>query len=478
MRHLALFLFLLASVALRFWRIDAPFDDFWSWRQSDVAAIARNYFENGFHFTQPQIDWAGNEPGFVGTEFPLLPFTAALLYKFFGVREWIGRALTVVFFAASLPFVFLLTRRVFDEFAAILALVFYAFAPLMIAASRALMPDVPSLTCALAGLYLFWRWLDTGRSSVSSLALLLAACILMALALLLKPTAATVAAPMVALAWRKFERSLFLQRALWLLAIFTLIPSAFWYWHALAIAREFYPYHMFGAGGVRVMSLGWYWQILRLTFMTSLTPALFILATIGLFRPARAWTFHWWLGAMILLVVFVGYGNRHEWYRLPLVPIAAALAGGALSSLGQKKIALVPLALILFLIPAAIQARHYFAPTAEPLCLLAQTLRERTSPSALIIAADDGNPVVFYYAHRRGWHFLERDGIYNGDPSNSGELIVDLKILRARGATHIAFYRATTWWLDYYPEFAEYLARTSTPVSASKELRIYELKKE
>jgi 4-amino-4-deoxy-L-arabinose transferase-like glycosyltransferase len=478
MRRIALCLFILASVAVRFWRIDAPFDDFWSWRQSDVAAIARNYYENGFHFTQPQIDWAGNEPGFVGTEFPLLPFTVALLYKFLGVHEWIGRSLTIVFFAASVPFVFLLARRVFDEFAGILALVFYAFAPMMIAASRAFMPDMSSLACALAGLYLFWRWLDTNQSSVSSYGLFLTACLLIALALLLKPTTATVAAPLAALAWRKFGRSLFLQPSLWLFAFLSLIPSALWYWHALAIAREFYPHHMFGAGGIRVMTLGWYSQILQLTFMTSLTPALFILAIIGLFRPARTWAFHWWLGAMILLIVLAGYGNRHEWYRLPLVTIAAALAGGAISSLGQGKTALVPLALILFLIPAAIQAHHYFAPTAEPLCLLARTLGERTSPGALIVVADDGNPVVFYYAHRKGWHFLERDGIYNGNPNDSGGLITDLKSLRVRGATHIAFYRATTWWLDYYPEFAEYLERTSTLVSASREMRIYELKKE
>jgi hypothetical protein len=73
MRRSALLLLMIVCVAGRFWRIDAPFDDRWSWRQSDVAAIARNYFENGFHFADPQIDWVGGEPRFVGTEFPLLP---------------------------------------------------------------------------------------------------------------------------------------------------------------------------------------------------------------------------------------------------------------------------------------------------------------------------------------------------------------------------------------------------------------------
>src|SRR5437016_13722365 len=58
-----------AAVAVRCWKIDAPFTDSWSWRQTDVAAIARNYFENGFHFARPQLDCAGDQPGFVGTEF-------------------------------------------------------------------------------------------------------------------------------------------------------------------------------------------------------------------------------------------------------------------------------------------------------------------------------------------------------------------------------------------------------------------------
>src|SRR2546421_9822574 len=94
------------AVAVRCWKIDAPFIDPWSWRQSDVAAIARNYFENGFHFARPQIDWAGNERGYVGTEFPILPFVTAILYNSFGVHEWIGRIQGVLFFGGALLFFF------------------------------------------------------------------------------------------------------------------------------------------------------------------------------------------------------------------------------------------------------------------------------------------------------------------------------------------------------------------------------------
>ncbi len=82
-----------------------------------MSPPSRNYFENDFHFSRPQIDWAGEQSGFVGTAFPLLPFLAALLYTVFGVYEWIGHTLTILFFAVSLPFMFALVRRASGELA-------------------------------------------------------------------------------------------------------------------------------------------------------------------------------------------------------------------------------------------------------------------------------------------------------------------------------------------------------------------------
>src|SRR5262252_1023253 len=133
------FLIGIVAVAVRLLGINQPYTGEWSWRQSDVAAIARNYFDGGFHFARPQIDWAGDQPGYVGTEFPILPFMAALCYKFFGVHEWIGRIQAVVLFAISLPFFYMIVRKIFGEVAAVWALFFYCFAPLGIMAGRCFM---------------------------------------------------------------------------------------------------------------------------------------------------------------------------------------------------------------------------------------------------------------------------------------------------------------------------------------------------
>ena len=113
-----------------------------------------------------------------------------------------------------------------------------------------------------------------------------------------------------------------------------LLPSAIWYWHAHQIAERFYPHHFFGAGGIKIESFSWYWHIARQTFVSSLTPPLSVMALVGLFVPQsrdRRYSrlFHCWLAAMIVFIIVVGYGNRHRWYQLPLVPIVAAFAGAA-----------------------------------------------------------------------------------------------------------------------------------------------------
>jgi len=494
------------AVAARLILINQPYIDHWSWRQSDVAAIARNFYENGFHFAYPQIDWAGDATGYVGTEFPILPFFAAICCKFGGIHEWIGRSQAVIFFAVSLPFFFLLVREIFGGTAAVWATFFFSLAPLNVFAGRSFMPDVPSLSLAIIGLYLFLRWVNHG-----SVLLFFLAALAISLSLLIKITSIVVAAPLLYLVvaavcdrrrnkerWfpkppgRSGDRpstNFGAHRApLQMLALFvaiTLVPAAAWYWHAHQVAERFYPHHLFGAGGIRIENLSWYWNITRQTATSSLTPILPIMAVVGLFTAPRSRhprLFHWWLAAMILFVIIVGYGNRHRWYQLPLVPITAAFAGAACAFIGSKiassRVVGVTLSILLagsFALLAYVFVRPLYEPSAAQLRDAGLELNRITAPDALIVAADMGDPTILYYAQRKGWHFLERDAIYAGTPSDSQEAIADLEQLRRRGATHFVFTTNTFWWLDYYPEFTQHLAENAELMEATPEFKIYKL---
>ena len=479
------------AVAVRLILIDQPYIDDWSWRQSDVAAIARNFFESGFHFGYPQIDWAANSGGYVGTEFPILPFLAAIFYKFAGIHEWIGRSQSVVLFAISLPFFFLLVRETFDSVAAIWGTFFYAFAPLNVFAGRSFMPDVPSLSLGVIGLYLFLRWVRDPNPASFYLS-----AIAISLSILIKATSVVIAAPLLYLAIAggadlgpdpRHSRGSHSQRKrlhLLTFAAIAVLPSVAWYWHAHQIAERYYPHHFFGAGGVRLESFSWYWEIAQQTATSSLTPLLAIMALIGLFVAPRGkygCLFDWWLVAMVLFVVAVGYGNRHPWYQLPFVPIAAAFAGAACSFFGSKipsRVAVVTLSILLtgsFAILAFFYVRPLYESSAAQLRDAGLELNKITASDALIVAVDGGNPTIFYYAKRKGWHFLEQRGIYDGNPENSQQAIADLERLHRQGATHFVFTTPRFWWLKSYPELMQHLSRSATLLEATSEFKIYRL---
>src|SRR3954454_5287607 len=500
------------AVAARLILISQPYVDHWSWRQSDVAAIARNFLQNGFRFAYPQIDWAGNAPGYVGTEFPILPFIAALCYKFAGIHEWVGRIQAVILFAVSLPCFFLLVREIFGSTAAVWATFFYSFAPVNIFAGRSFMPDVPSLSFAIVGLYLLLRYVEHNESSS-----FLVAAIALSLSFLIKITSIVIVVPLAyivvgrlyrtpgvsqngAAETRMISTGSSLERlsgvervqrrtVVGAAAIFTaiaLLPSVIWYWHAHQIVETFYPHHFFGAGGIRIESFSWYSHIAQQSLVSSLTPTLSAMALVGLFVTQsrdRSYSrlFHWWLAAMIVFIVVVGYGNRHRWYQLPLVPIAAAFAGAACAFVGSKissRTITVTLSVLLvssFTATAFWCVKPFYQSSAAQLRHAGLELKKVTPPDALIIAADMGDPTIFYYAERKGWHFLEQNAVYNGNPDDSDQAIENLERLRRNGATHFVFTRNTFWWSHSYSEFVEYLEAHATLMEATPEFSIYKL---
>src|SRR6266481_376896 len=476
------------AVAVRLIGINQPYIDNWSWRQGDVAAIARNYFQGGFHFARPQIDWAGDQPGYVGTEFPVLPFLAAICYKIVGVHEWVGRVQAVILFAISLPFFLLLVRKLSGEIAARWALFFYSFAPLGVMAGRCFMPDMPSLALSIIGLYFFQRWV--GQSERARSTSLIASAFCISLSILIKLPSIIIGAPLACLAFQHFRippprlGAAFRNILLWIFAAIALLPSVLWYGHAYQIASQFYPHHFFGAGGVQIMSAAWYLKIAKEIVTSTLTPFVFVLGGLGASitrSTARARMFQWWLAAILLFTVIVGYGNRHQWYQLPLVPIAAAFAGAACAFIAAKissratKIIWSIVLIIMFSFSAFVYARKFYQSSALPLRDAGLRLKTVTPASALVVAADNGDPTVLYYAERKGWHFLEKNGIYDGEPKDSAQAIADLEELRKRGASYLVLTSNTSWWLDCYVQFGQHVAATSTLVEATSEFKIYQV---
>ncbi len=364
------------------------------------------------------------------------------------------------------------------------ALLFYSFTPLSVMLSRCFMPDMPSLSLCVIGLYFFTRWLEAKKWFLFFLSALA-----ISLAILIKLPSAVIGAPLACLALERFGFRVLQRPSMWLFGILVLAPSVVWYLHAADVANRFYPHHFFGAGGVRLMPLGWYWKIAVRMITSDVTPVPLVLAAAGLLMASRyvavrSFLFHWWLVAMVLFVVVVGYGNRHSWYQLPLIPIIAALAGRAMSSvrtnLRERPLISGGVALIVVLVfggEAYRATAELMRPAAANLRILGLALNKITPAGSFVITADYGDPTALYYAERKGWHFTEKNAIYNGHPPSNAAAIADLEHLRKEGATHIAFYSGTIWWLDYYDEFTRHLIQTSDHVEKAPAYQIFELRR-
>ena len=71
--------------------------------------------------------------------------------------------------------------------------------------------------------------------------------------------------------------------------------------------------------------------------------------------------------------------------------------------------------------------------------------------------------------------FMESDGEYYGCPSNSDEAIKEFERLHAAGAEYFAFAWPAFWWLDYFPEFQQYLRSKFRCILHNETLVVFDL---
>jgi 4-amino-4-deoxy-L-arabinose transferase-like glycosyltransferase len=474
-----LLIFVCIAISLRLIEISRPFVGGWSWRQTDIAMIAENFYQNGFNIFYPQINWAGNNPGYVGTEFPLVPFLASLLYVFFGIHEWVGRSVSVFFFILSVPFFYLLVKRVSNARSAVFAVVIYSLTPLGIFASRSFMPDMTSLSFSIVALYCFAEWLNRPTDAK----FFIAAMATTSLAVLVKLLAIFIGLPLIYMAWHEYGAKFVLRREMWVFAVLSLIFPLAWYSHAYFISVTHFPYHMFGSGGIALESLSGYGQILHQAATSSLTPLLTVAMLVGLFLPSPAKfsrVFHWWLFAIVFFAFIAARGHhRHPWYLLPIVPVAAVFAARTCDFVLSRIVTSarsIALASLFFFSLLSYLSFVYIKPLYHPWGIRsfnAGTELNRIAPRhALAIVADGGDPTCLYYSKRKGWHFLNGFG---GPPKNSQQAITELEKLRKQGGRYLVFPRYTVWWLDHYKDFRSHLDSHYRRVGQTTDYVIFDL---
>jgi hypothetical protein len=440
-----------------------PFEGPFAWRQYDTAAIARNFSEGPFQILYPQIDWRGNSPGYVESEFPLYPAIVAVLYRVGGSHEWIGRAVNVAVYIGSALLLFALVRRLMGEAEALWAVFFYSVLPLSFIYTRTFQPDALGALGSLAGIYFFFRWTQEERKTHLALSAA-GTCV----AILIKPFHICLGIPLLWMSWRRFGWRRFTRGDLWLCALAALGPAVLWYIHAAGL------WYMYGntftvfVGPPGLMLPGPF-DPLRLIAVRPLalivigkllTPPGALLLLAGIFlgkrdssRVLAAWT----LGFMLVAAVAAMSFMHHEYYLLSLSFVAAAWMGAGSAALwrgGRMALrtsrGLLVLLLALLLLSSTLQIRELLRlqDRYEATRSLDARVERLTEPDALVIflrpyfpREQKGHnqhrtaqgefcsslPRDFYLSHRKGFS-LDADAA-------TPEFI---ETLRKRGARYLA----------------------------------------
>ena len=214
-------LIIISGFIARLINVTDPILEVAGWRQCATASIARNFFYNGMNIFYPQVLEGGITNGIVGeTEFHLYPFTVALLYKFFGVHEYLGRLISILAFCGGAFLLYKLSRKYVDKTTSLIALLFYTFNPYVFFYSRSFQPESFMLFFSFAMLYFFSEWIDKEGWRRFALMTLCAT-----LAFLVKLPTICLGLPLLYLCLRKYKYNFVTQWQLWLFVCLSIIPT-------------------------------------------------------------------------------------------------------------------------------------------------------------------------------------------------------------------------------------------------------------
>jgi hypothetical protein len=102
---------------------------------------------------------------------------------------------------------------------------------------------------------------------------------------------------------------------------------------------------------------------------------------------------------------------------------------------------------------------------------------ETVPEEAVVLVVSRADDELLKLGGRDGWHFpRDEHGAWAGYyPADSADAIAHLDALQARGAQYLVFPPAAFWWLESYPEFAQYLERHHRPLVRGDECLIFDL---
>ncbi len=145
-----------------------------AWRQADCLSFALNYFNDNLNFWEPQINGLGDSGnGKTVSEFPVIYYTVAKLWKIFGQKEFIFRTINILIVFFGLFNLYRLAKGILkDSFFAIFIPLFLFTSPVLVYYTNNFMADASAMGLALSGCYYLYRYVTFSEKRVIIIATL------------------------------------------------------------------------------------------------------------------------------------------------------------------------------------------------------------------------------------------------------------------------------------------------------------------
>jgi len=226
---------ILVFAVIRVFLIQIPQLDRTEWKEIDYITISKNYTKEGVKFWEPTISWPAEEPRVTAMEFPLVPYSASILYRAFGFNAFTVRALTsILFIVFAYYFYKTVILATANRQLAFLSLILALILPLNFIFGRLLFSGPAIITSVVLSVYHLLKWKQAGKRNNFVYAF-----IFLGLGVLLKPTTLYVALPLLYIYYLKKNSFRLKHYSAFALAIISaIIPAAIWYGYAYHLTQS------------------------------------------------------------------------------------------------------------------------------------------------------------------------------------------------------------------------------------------------
>ena len=406
------------ALVVRLYHLNSPVADWHSWRQSDTAAVARNFEMQRIDFLRPRYDDLSNiqsghdnPNGWRMVEMPVYQAAGVLLHR---VNPGMSleanlRLVSILSVSGSVVLIGLLLYSLVGPEASVFGALLYAVLPYSIYYGRTILPDAFGTFWVLLSLALV---VSETESYWFLRIVLSAACA--GISLLVRPMEVFVLLPLLLFVVRLNKMNKTIVSFI-VYGVIVFLPIYLWRNWILQFP-EGIPVSdwLYNKGNIRFKGAWFYWLFSNRLGDLILGNWGLIPFAAGIVRkiPRRAgiFSFLWFAGMILYFIIFAGGNVQHDYYQALIIPVLVWFMAIGLDALYHAEFggvlisrAIAIVSIIFLWMFSWYTIRTYFWINRPEIIQAGIDADKRLPPGAKVIAPYNGDTTFLYQTRRPGW---------------------------------------------------------------------------